>query len=1286
MMAVLSCFWWVILIGLKNDIFIQGTKSRPNQTMAVKNATHTGAHFVWIKNFLSHKRVATEFKKIKREKRESWSESKESYAGEHTYEEKVGETEIISKCCPGPCTFDERYEYTDNTIMYAPREEYWRELGRTLCEKRKEGFPCKCQNRKKTFYYNCVSGNGGSWQNPKSRGSYCRNGCIKKESNYLSASKNGMLQDPISLELFPNPGPDELKHNHCGSIDGFYSCYSDKQKCDCKLDCSSSGRDEKKCDVPKTHEISISRDGTEMHNPYYGNVRMGGYPVCGNNWDTNDAKVVCRELGFKISENDTKLIQAFQRSAFGKEVDIFEFPEVQCKGYENKLIECIPKGTYSCSRLQKAKHPSFLVDCEGSAGVLCLSTKVTITSKAQRYGNVYISKSDGGGSWPVCDNKWDINDAQVVCNMIFMDKKEYMTGNVPVWEATRGSEFGQTDTEDFIMDNIECTGSEARLVDCDFKTHDESTRVSCTHSQAAGVRCAKCTPTHLIGIVNLVNGNTIILAKQTLDVAYKKLMTDCYPWDCSLSLPRHEEYCLVKSFLLEGKEIVKKSFQKGNYISHKDHIGELLKHHFNRENSETLLMKIGDLRDRGDDFRKELGTYYKTMATYDEERAKIDRDGEMKSYEDKKKSIVDATNKVLDTFSVLFKKALEVLEAKRVNKILKLITNIFTSIAKVAVACLDGDYSGAAQAAMDGQQGLMDDIGGIMDIDDKIERMKWLKDEFLPRLRELSKKWAAIAEKNSKTYKIINKLFASDSWADFSLDDSKEFLDHYKTLEPIIDAGDLGEYNEMMRQIVEKTCDVIEGKRREISHKSSIQQHHRQKIQIFFQIGVLVNRPYSKEECPNAKKVVERLKSILDDFREKQNNVIEAMANLARAKLSINAAEKLSRVLPTPSKVLVKEAIYKKNAQVLHKIHKTSLIKRACDRLKYINFGEEEAICKTLRENTSGDLGSLISKITISHDKDFICDQNLVSEDYYNIPAMHRQTNESLPDGTLDLTSLLDPSEKVGSTIFQIPNVEWLVQNGWIEKEEINSGPFYVKRLRLISLPSQYARSVKIKTKFSLLSNIFGEEEYKYDTAIYADHEYREKYPCSNNDIRNNPYNRMNCEERKICQIDRPTNPEPFRFPYPSLLSRWKVEYKKSKKKKMAMPFPTGEFRLKVGAEICYRRKNQGKKKHRSSEGFVQRQEIDQCCTRTGHYADDEGECHTCQNGKPRLNGYYCESCPVGYEPFGSEIRSYGCTKCPVDKYKSQEGNTPCMQCPYQQHTDGALGSSICIDKNDHSF
>ena len=85
-----------------------------------------------------------------------------------------------------------------------------------------------------------------------------------------------------------------------------------------------------------------------------------------------------------------------------------------------------------------------------------------------------------GGSWgTVCDDRWDANDAAVVCGFLGYNGSS---------EALNDASFGQGQG-DIMLSNVNCGGSEGSLEQC---SHDGAAGTpidGCTHIEDAGVRC-----------------------------------------------------------------------------------------------------------------------------------------------------------------------------------------------------------------------------------------------------------------------------------------------------------------------------------------------------------------------------------------------------------------------------------------------------------------------------------------------------------------------------------------------------------------------------------------------------------------------------------------------------------------------------------------------------------------------------------------------------------------------------------------------------------------------------
>ena len=206
--------------------------------------------------------------------------------------------------------------------------------------------------------------------------------------------------------------------------------------------------------------------------------------VCDDEWDLNDAEVVCTELGYGPAI--AARYYAFSGQASGE----IWLDEVNCVGTEVTIANCSHGGwgNHDCIHAEDAG-----VRCAGSSGMLfnCLSyiqfsvffvcfTAVVVIRLVNDDTEGYEGRVEVyyNGTWGiVCDDGWDFNDAEVLC-------RELGYGSAI---NAKSEEFYGQGSGIIWLSGLNCTGTESSIVNC---SHSGWGMNDCNHSSNAGVRCA----------------------------------------------------------------------------------------------------------------------------------------------------------------------------------------------------------------------------------------------------------------------------------------------------------------------------------------------------------------------------------------------------------------------------------------------------------------------------------------------------------------------------------------------------------------------------------------------------------------------------------------------------------------------------------------------------------------------------------------------------------------------------------------------------------------------------
>uniref|UniRef100_F6UD58 Scavenger receptor cysteine rich family member with 4 domains n=1 Tax=Monodelphis domestica TaxID=13616 RepID=F6UD58_MONDO len=384
-------------------------------------------------------------------------------------------------------------------------------------ELRLVGGPSRCQGRLEILY-------NGSW------GTVCDDDWDVVDAN-VACRQLGCgyaLPVPLPLAFGQGRGPIQLDNvdckgqeaalSECGSHGwGVHNCYHYEDvavMCDELL--PTLARKVLTSTAPTTITLKNGRgDGSirlvKGANPCQGRVEIlhGGTwgTVCDDDWGLPDATVVCRQLDCGTA------VASKTNAFFGYGTGHILLDNVHCDGRELRLAACpsLGWGIHNCGHHEDAgvicsgrsvpsvmSSPS-LVTRDGKARLTepatgteaaaepTRDTTLLTVAPGRKSGRLRLVSGNGScqgrvevlheSRWgTVCDDDWDFADAQVACR-----------------EAGCGRAVGATVLAYFgygkgpvLLDNVDCTGMEARLADC---FHLGWGQHNCGHHEDAGAIC-----------------------------------------------------------------------------------------------------------------------------------------------------------------------------------------------------------------------------------------------------------------------------------------------------------------------------------------------------------------------------------------------------------------------------------------------------------------------------------------------------------------------------------------------------------------------------------------------------------------------------------------------------------------------------------------------------------------------------------------------------------------------------------------------------------------------------
>ncbi|XP_053559567.1 neurotrypsin isoform X2 [Bombina bombina] len=260
---------------------------------------------------------------------------------------------------------------------------------------------------------------------------------------------------PTYLERTPGKGLGD--HNFCRNPDG-------RSKPWCFFRNNHGRVDWGYCDC-KQGSVRLRESKSESEENVV-EVYMNGVwgTICSNQWDDNDASVICRQLELGDKGTSKKILLS------GQSLSPALWNDVRCRGNEENILLCeksIWQGGACPQNLAAAVSCSFTQDSAFIPARL-------VGGSSTFEGRIEIYHS---GQWgTVCDDQWDDADAEVVCRQLGLG------GVAKAWSQAH---FGEG-VGPILLDEVQCTGNELSIEECQRSTWGDH---NCGHKEDAGVSC-----------------------------------------------------------------------------------------------------------------------------------------------------------------------------------------------------------------------------------------------------------------------------------------------------------------------------------------------------------------------------------------------------------------------------------------------------------------------------------------------------------------------------------------------------------------------------------------------------------------------------------------------------------------------------------------------------------------------------------------------------------------------------------------------------------------------------
>lgn len=622
----------------------------------------------------------------------------------------------------------------------------------------------------------------------------------------------------------------------------------------------------------------------------------------------------------------------------------------------------------------------------------------------------------------------------------------------------------------------------------------------------------------------------------------------------------------------------------------------------------SLSMQIKDLKHFGkmeftnlksviNGFKNELGTYFRELAKYDQDKAQADVDfiyGRLGSYN---RTLQETAAKLEPKLTAMFCGAIGTVTTTMIDLSARLAFTIRQAVVPVPPDAGPLDVMEALDALA------IAAVGAV--------HLDFLKREVFPSIREICAEMSAAVHANGVFHEsVLNMIYAAER-QDLNNTNLKQyytdFLKQYNAYNPGITVAMIARFGTVMDETIDKLCELIFSGETVLSAPGQY---------VFAYRG----------DCFHTKVDVATIMAIYEEYYDFQYELLEAMASYVRANIAMVTSQAMVDVkteieIAQAERDTLKLKVISMEMFIISEVQLLMVIHDACSLIEYIKGGIMPPYCNELfLDPYSHNYDNLAA---FNYDTD-MCLRDEVKK-FVRIPAAYPTESTPLPKGTIDLASLYSGN----ITSFQVPNQQWLIDNGWIGAHE-HGNAWFIKRFELF-YPYGGSSRLKIHVRKEMMGDnviTLGGTLYDFATPVTFNLRYTENFQNCYDTEKSPPYKQSpDCTTRSsICMESEGWN-KPAAV-HASVYSRWGITMRVTEG--MLNPVkPVGDFYLQAGVFLCRVRTS-------STRVYVAPVQTDRaaaCCYSANQYYDQkQGSCDSCPTGGcVKLDGYFCGNCTLAW-------------------------------------------------------